>query len=108
MAMHRAVDSLSRQPDFCLIDGTHPLPYPPSKSIIKGDVICLSIAAASIIAKVERDRRMVLYHRQYPLYNFEKNKGYATADHKQALLEHGPCPIHRVTFEPVKVCLRSR
>jgi ribonuclease HII len=108
MAMHRAVDTLAVQPDFCLIDGLHPLPYPSSKAIVKGDAICLSIAAASIIAKVARDRMMMEYHKQYPLYNFDKNKGYATADHKQALLEHGPCPIHRITFEPVKVCLRSR
>jgi len=108
MAMHRAVETLAVQPDFCLIDGLHPLPFPPSKSIVKGDSICLSIAAASIIAKVARDRMMLEFHKLYPLYNFDKNKGYATADHKQALLEHGPCPIHRITFEPVKVCLRSR
>jgi ribonuclease HII len=108
MAMHRAVDSLAVAPDFCLIDGLHPLPYPASKAIVKGDLICMSIAAASIIAKVERDRMMDELAKQYPFYNFEKNKGYATADHRQALYLYGPCAIHRMSYEPVKVCLRSK
>jgi ribonuclease HII len=106
MAMGRAIETLSIQPDFCLIDGGHPLPYPPSKAIIKGDTSSLSIAAASIIAKVERDKKMAEFHKIYPHYNFAQNKGYATADHKQALLENGPCPIHRISFQPVKVCMR--
>jgi ribonuclease HII len=106
MAMYRAVDALPVAADFCLVDGIHPLPFPPSKSIIKGDMFCLSIAAASIVAKVARDRKMLEYSRIYPAYNFAKNKGYATADHKQALAIFGPSPIHRLSFEPVKVCLR--
>jgi len=106
MAMHRAVKALPVAADFCLIDGIHPLPFPPSKSIVKGDMFCLSIAAASIVAKVARDRKMFEFAKLYPAYNFAKNKGYATSDHKQALLEFGPSPIHRLSFEPVRVCLR--
>jgi len=108
MAMHRAVEALAVPADFCLVDGLHPLPFPQSRAIVKGDQSCLSIAAASIIAKVERDRMMEQLAKNYPHYNLERNKGYATADHKQALLEHGPCPIHRLSYQPVKVCLKSK
>jgi ribonuclease HII len=106
LAMGRAVETLDPLPDFCLVDGIRGLPYPDSKPITKGDAICMSIAAASIIAKVTRDRMMFELHKVYPQYRFDKNKGYATQEHKQALYENGPTPIHRLTFEPVKVCRR--
>ena len=108
MAMHRAVEVLATPADFCLVDGLHPLPYPPSKSIVKGDMICLSISAASIVAKVTRDHMMDELAKQFPFYNFEKNKGYATADHRQALHLYGPCPIHRMSYQPVAACLRRK
>lgn len=107
-AMERAAQSLSSTPDFCLIDG---LPVPnfplPSEGIVKGDGKSLSIAAASIIAKVSRDRLMVKYAEQYPEYGFERHKGYGTKLHMEALAKHGPCPIHRVTFAPVAQLLLS-
>jgi len=106
LAMARAIEALKVQPDFCLIDGAHPLPYPACQAIVKGDSISLSIASASIIAKVHRDRKMMELHQQYPVYNFHQNKGYATKEHKQALFEKGPSPVHRVSFQPVRVCLR--
>jgi ribonuclease HII len=101
-AMARAAESLPQLPDFCLIDGL-PVPGFPLSSlgIVKGDSKSLSIAAASIIAKVSRDRLMLSYAEQYPEYGFEKHKGYGTRIHMKALREHGPCPIHRKTFAPV-------
>jgi ribonuclease HII len=85
--------------DCLLIDAVHleDIPFP-QKSIIKGDAKSVSIAAASILAKVTRDAMMVKYAEQYPWYAFEKNKGYGTAAHYDGLRAHGPCPIHRMTF----------
>lgn len=101
-AMVRAVQSLSRKPDFCLIDGLPVPQFPlPSDGIVKGDGKSLSIAAASIIAKVSRDRLMLEYAEQYPEYGFERHKGYGTKLHMKALKKHGPCPIHRKTFAPI-------
>ncbi|MBT8036978.1 MAG: ribonuclease HII [Verrucomicrobiae bacterium] len=105
-AMARAAESLTLRPDFCLIDGL-PVPAFPiaSKGIVKGDGKSLSIAAASIIAKVSRDRLMLAYAEKYPEYGFERHKGYGTKLHLEALREHGPCPIHRRSFAPVaRVC----
>lgn len=101
-AMARAVAALPQQPDFCLIDGL-PVPQFPylSDGIVKGDGISLSIAAASIIAKVSRDRLMVEYDASYPEYGFAKHKGYGTRQHMESLRAHGPCPIHRRSFAPV-------
>ena len=101
-AMGRAAQSLSQLPDYCLIDGL-PVPNFPllSEGIVKGDGKSLSIAAASIIAKVSRDRVMREYAQKYPEYGFEKHKGYGTKQHMEALREHGPCPIHRKTFAPI-------
>jgi len=101
-AMARAAKSLSQTPDYCLIDGL-PVPDFPLKSegIVKGDGKSLSIAAASVIAKVSRDRLMLQYAETYPEYGFERHKGYGTKLHLEALREHGPCPIHRKTFAPV-------
>lgn len=102
LAMARAAQALPLSADFALIDG---LPVPnfplPSRSIVKGDSRSLSIAAASILAKVTRDRLMVELDAQYPAYGFAKHAGYGTAAHLTALREHGPCPEHRRSFAPV-------
>jgi ribonuclease HII len=102
LAMGRAVDGLAVKPDIVLIDGRPVKNFAHSHlGIIKGDSKSLSIAAASIIAKVERDRLMVAYAEEFPQYGFEKHKGYGTKQHLEALEKHGPCPIHRKTFGPV-------
>jgi len=99
MAMKDALAELSIQPDFILVDGNQRLPVSISqKTIVKGDCLSISIAAASIVAKVSRDRIMEMYHRQFPQYDFLKNKGYGTAQHRSALLKYGPCKIHRRSF----------
>ncbi len=103
LAMRRAIDSLKLPPDFLLVDAVT-LPAVPiqSRPIIKGDALSCSIAAASIVAKVTRDRIMTEYHREFPRYNFESHKGYCTEEHLLRLAEHGPCAIHRRTFAPVR------
>jgi len=101
-AMSRAVAVLDPQPDILLVDGIHPVPVSiKQKCLKKGDQICRSISAASILAKVYRDRIMRACHKMYPVYGFDKNKGYGTSRHLAALKEHGPCPIHRLTFKRV-------
>jgi ribonuclease HII len=106
LAMHRAIASLSPQPDCLLIDAVVLPGLPiPARSIIKGDALSLSIAAASIIAKVTRDRLMAEYHRIYPQYGFLSHKGYGTEEHLQRLAEYGPCPIHRRSFAPIATLL---
>ena len=101
-AMRTAWELLEPRPDHVLIDG---LPVPhfpcPQTALVGGDAISLSIAAASIIAKVERDREMEEMDRIYPEYGFAKHKGYPTAEHFAKLRLHGPCPIHRRSFAPV-------
>ncbi len=98
-AMKMAVEKLSPQPDFVLVDGTHlPDLQVRCMAIKKGDRLSLSIASASIIAKVTRDRMMAEFDRIYPQYGFAKNKGYPTPQHYEALSEYGPCPIHRRSF----------
>ncbi len=98
-SMREAVLELSVPPDFLLIDGLHIIPMStPQKALVKGDSLSISIAAASIIAKVARDRIMEMYHRQFPQYNFLRNKGYGTKEHRAALLEFGMCKIHRRSF----------
>jgi ribonuclease HII len=102
-AMRIAVANLPMRPDYLLVDGLK-LDYPiPSQKIIKGDQLSQSIAAASIIAKETRDKIMLEYHQEWPYYGFNKHKGYATAFHRDALREHGPCTIHRLSFEWRKV-----
>ncbi|MCG3778053.1 MAG: Ribonuclease HII [Nitrospira sp.] len=102
LAMRRALGSLNPPADCLLIDAvTLPNLAIPSYSIIKGDTLSISIAAASIIAKVTRDRMMAAYHQIYPLYNFLSHKGYGTEEHLQRLAQHGPCAIHRRTFAPI-------
>ncbi len=102
-AMQRAVNRLSLPPDYLLIDGITPLPHAtPQRTLKKGDSRSLSIAAASVIAKVVRDRLMVHYDRRYPGYGFSDHKGYGSASHRRAIADLGPCPIHRTSFRGVK------
>ena len=102
-AMIAAVGALQTKPDFLLVDGLQlPSLDIPGWPIVEGDSLSHSIAAASIIAKATRDRMMCEYHKRWPLYGFEKHKGYGTKQHLQALAQFGPCPIHRKTFEPIK------
>jgi ribonuclease HII len=103
LAMELAVRQLSPKPDLLLIDGPYRLPLPtPQLGIPGGDRKSLSIAAASIVAKVHRDRLMDRYHEMYPIYGFDRNKGYGTPAHREALRRHGPCPLHRRSFAGVK------
>ena len=99
MTMKRAVEGLSVKADYAIVDGNK---LPPldidSKYIIKGDANSMSIAAASILAKVSRDRLMLAYAKEYPQYCFEKHKGYGTKLHNEMILLHGPSPIHRMSF----------
>lgn len=103
-AMRLAIAALPQRPDALLIDAMS-LPEYRHRSIIHGDALVASIAAASIVAKVARDAMMAAYHPAYPAYGFDSNRGYATPDHKRALDEHGPCPIHRRLFAPVRAAL---
>ena len=99
LAMERAVRGLSVKPDLALVDGNRaPSLDCPLETVVKGDGKSASIAAASILAKVSRDRYMLEMAREYPQYAFEKHKGYPTKLHYERLREHGPCPIHRLTF----------
>jgi ribonuclease HII len=115
LAMGQAVSALSGlnpplfAPLFALVDGNLiPKNLPcPSKAIIKGDQHSCSIAAASIIAKVTRDRIMQQLCAKYPMYGFGKHVGYGTAQHRQALAEHGPCPAHRKSFKPIAALLAA-
>jgi len=98
-AMKEAVLELSPAPDYLLIDGLNRISLAiPQEAIVRGDAQSLSIAAASIIAKVSRDRVMEMYHRQFPQYNFLNNKGYGTQEHRAALVQYGRCKIHRWSF----------
>jgi len=99
LAMKRAVENLNITPDLILVDGKFAPNFDiETKSIIKGDSISYSIASASIIAKVLRDRLMIEMHEKFPGYHFNKNKGYGTKVHIEALKEIGPCKIHRKSF----------
>ena len=105
-AMRRAVAALVPDPDHALIDGLPVLPFPmPQTALVGGDGLSFSIAAASVIAKVTRDRIMVAMCARYPAYEFARHKGYGTALHLAKLRAHGPCPIHRKSFAPVQQAL---
>jgi ribonuclease HII len=107
-AMRSAIRRLSVAPAHVLVDGFRiPGLSIPQTGLIKGDRRVRSIAAASILAKVARDRRMDRYHRIYPAYGFDRNRGYPTAAHLVALEEHGPSPLHRRTFGPVRRILEG-
>lgn len=99
LAMKRAVEGLDIPADYAIIDGNKtPQLEIPCNYVVKGDAKSMSIASASILAKVTRDRLLLEYAEQYPQYQFEKHKGYGTKAHREALLEHGPCPVHRASF----------
>ena len=100
LAMHRAVEGLKTKPDYALIDGNQypKIPFVAEETVVKGDAKVMSIAAASILAKVSRDRFMLEKAKEYPQYQFEKHKGYGTKLHYEMLKEFGPSPIHRMTF----------
>ena len=103
LSMAMAAENLNPQPDCLLIDGTFSISSSlPQKPITKGDTLSISIAAASIIAKVTRDRLMECYHFYYPQFDFPRHKGYPTKAHKEAIRIFGSCPIHRQTFKGVK------
>ncbi|MDP2928586.1 MAG: ribonuclease HII [Candidatus Omnitrophota bacterium] len=102
-AMQIAISNLKIPPDYVIVDGKMKITTRcPIKCIIGGDSKSISIAAASIIAKVTRDRMMVEYDKQYPQYEFARHKGYGTKAHIEALKNHGPSPIHRFSFHPIK------
>jgi len=109
IAMERALEAIAPSPDHLLIDGNFTLPRIPipQRSIIKGDCLSHSIAAASILAKVTRDRLMRDLHDRYPQYNFRKHKGYGTKEHMEMIRLHGPCDAHRKSFQPVAEMLRA-
>lgn len=99
LAMQRALDQLNIKPDLALIDGNREKDFGvPVKTVVKGDSLSMNIAAASILAKVTRDDMMVKLAEEYPQYGFEIHKGYGTKAHYAALTNHGPSPIHRMTF----------
>jgi ribonuclease HII len=102
LAMHRAVAALHVQPEFVLVDGNRlPKWSYPSEAVVKGDSRVAAISAASILAKVQRDREMALLDVQYPEYGFAEHKGYPTAKHLDALRRHGVTPLHRRSYAPV-------
>lgn len=100
VAMHRAVDALSVRPQHLLIDGNRFIPYPdiPHTTVVKGDAKFMSIASASILAKTYRDDYMMSIHKEYPMYAWDKNKGYPTKAHRAAILQFGASPYHRKSF----------
>jgi ribonuclease HII len=102
-AMRRAVGRLRIAPDLVLVDGDYPVPgiVCHQRAVVDGDARLLSIAAASVVAKVVRDRIMGRLDRVWPLYGFARHKGYGTPEHLAALASHGPCPLHRYSFAPV-------
>ena len=106
LAMRRAIESLGMEPDEVCVDGLHvPSVRFPCRAIVKGDRLVAAISAASILAKVARDAEMAALHERFPQYGFVEHKGYATPEHLAALREHGPCAIHRRTFEPIHTML---
>ena len=107
-AMEGALSKLAISPDIVFIDGNVKIRTPhPKKHIKFGDSKSISIAAASIVAKVTRDRIMVQYHKKYPRYGFDRHKGYGTKRHIELLKKHGPSPIHRRSFKVKKLCLKK-
>ena len=107
LAMQRAVEGLRLKPAKVLVDGNRLPPLPMlAEAIVKGDSKVASISAASILAKVTRDRWCDRYHTEFPAYGFDGHKGYGTAEHLAALRQHGPCPQHRRSFAPVAESLR--
>jgi len=104
-AMHRAVQQLTVRPEYLIIDGNYFIPYPgiPHRNIIKGDAIFYSIAAASVLAKTFRDDYMIKLAAEYPQYSWEKNKGYPSREHRNAIAKYGITPYHRQSFQLLKI-----
>ncbi|MDO1499710.1 ribonuclease HII [Winogradskyella maritima] len=100
LAMHKSIDALTSRPEYIIVDGNRFKPYNniPHSTIIKGDSKYLSIAAASILAKTYRDLYMETIHEEFPMYNWKKNKGYPTKEHREAIKKYGPCKYHRKSF----------
>ncbi len=100
LGMHRSIDQLSKQPQFIAIDGNRFKPYAkiPYECVVKGDGKYLHIAAASVLAKTYRDAFMASLHEEFPAYNWKQNKGYPTAEHREAIKKYGPTPYHRKSF----------
>jgi ribonuclease HII len=108
LAGSRALNALGSAPDFLLLDALHiPSVAIRQRPVIKGDQLSISIAAASILAKVSRDRIMDTYHERFPDYQFHIHKGYPTPEHLRRLHQFGPCPGHRQSFGPVRACLEA-
>jgi ribonuclease HII len=108
LAGYRAFNNIGSPPDYLLLDALYlPTVCVRQRSVIKGDQLSISIAAASILAKVSRDRIMHTYHEQYPDYQFHIHKGYPTPEHLKRLQQFGPCPGHRQSFRPVQACLNA-
>jgi len=106
LAMQRAVEALEQQPQIVLVDGNQrPLLTMPVRTVVGGDARVRSISAASIVAKVHRDRLCMQLHEEHPQYGFDSHKGYSTPEHLSALREHGACPHHRRSFAPVRDAL---
>lgn len=108
LAMQRAVQGLACVPHEVIVDGNRlPILSVPARAIVKGDLTEPAISAASILAKTARDASLLELHAKYPEYGFQAHKGYGTALHLARLREFGPCPAHRVSFAPVRACMRS-
>ena len=102
-AMRQALAQIDPSPDFVLVDGPWSVPMQlPQQPLKRGDQLSISVAAASIVAKVHRDEMMISYHESYPHYNFARNKGYGTKEHRAAIARFGSCPLHRQTFHGVR------
>ena len=103
-AMQQAISNLNQSPDYLLIDHLKLSSIGlPQQAFAKADNISLTVAAASVVAKVTRDRMMVNHHQTYPAYAFDRHKGYGTQIHRAALAKYGPCPLHRMSYEPLKI-----
>ena len=108
LAMSRAIEGLPTTPNHCMIDGNRcPITECNCQAIVKGDALVQEISAASILAKVDRDRSMRAWHRKHPQYGFDSNKGYPTRTHLAAIKQHGVLDIHRRSFAPVRNCLQA-
>jgi ribonuclease HII len=111
LAMRRAIDGLGFMPERLQFDGDRAPALRDycgvAETIIGGDRICVAISAASILAKVDRDQAMLVLDRKFPDYGFARHKGYATAEHRAALQRFGPCPVHRRSFRPVRLAIRT-
>lgn len=109
LAMKRAVEALACPAEEICVDGLHvPDVACPARALVEGDRLVPAISAASILAKVARDAEMLEWDVRYPAYGFARHKGYGTAEHLAALREHGPCPIHRTSFAPVRAALAQK